>query len=227
MAKDRGKSGVPNKHLHARVSFLQQAASHLTLQPATSADAGKQSSDNAENSARTRNDLSITPKIGPNNTSGPKETANEHLEVASTDIQHQPFNIHPSGGLPLLLTTHLLQVARKSQIRLQPGVKHQLCKRCHTVLLKDITCRKYIENLSKGGRKGRADVLVMECGMCGARKRWPIGASRQRRKEERLDLHGVAKKDDGERNVNEGGSLVWQENSTEKAEDEDILLPES
>ena len=55
------------------------------------------------------------------------------------------------------------------------------------VLVSGATCRKFVENLSNGGRKPHADVLVIECGSCGAQKRWPIGARRQRKKGERKD----------------------------------------
>jgi ribonuclease P protein subunit RPR2 len=41
-----------------------------------------------------------------------------------------------------------------------------------------------IENLSKGGRKPWADVLVVRCRVCGFVKRYPVGARRQRKKKD-------------------------------------------
>ncbi|KAK4548335.1 hypothetical protein LTR36_010205 [Oleoguttula mirabilis] len=195
MVKDKTKKGgVPNKHLHARISYLQQAATYLTLQgqgrpfkplecenrialPITEGriftgtssipDGGQ-----AGESTRRKTCATIESKGG-NFT----EAFMSRQDVA-TDRLH-------SGGLPLHLSMHLRQVALKSQIRLHADIKHTLCNTCSTVLLDGQTCMKYSENLSRGGKKPHADVLVLECGVCGAKKRFPVGAKRQKRKVER------------------------------------------
>ena len=51
-------------------------------------------------------------------------------------------------------------------------------------MIKGSTCQKFVENLSKRtanypNGKPHADVMVVECGICGARKRWAVGARRQ------------------------------------------------
>lgn len=70
----------------------------------------------------------------------------------------------------------------KSQIRLSQDVKHSICKRCSAILIPGSTSSSKVENLSRGGKKPWADVLVIECNVCSAQKRFPVGAKRQPRK---------------------------------------------
>ncbi|KAK6002928.1 hypothetical protein QM012_001678 [Aureobasidium pullulans] len=141
MVKGSGNQtkSVPNKHLHARIAYLHQAATHLALkqQPVT------------------KNDLSDT---------------NSHLQ------QH---------GLPLLLAAQLQAVSQKAQIRLSHDMKRSICKVCSTPLMPDTTSKTRIENKSRAGKKSWADVLVIQCQNCSTEKRFPVGASRQKRKAER------------------------------------------
>lgn len=60
-------------------------------------------------------------------------------------------------------------------------------------LIEGHTSKKTVENLSKGGRKPLADILVLECKACGATKRWPVGAKRQDRKTKRKQ--GIQERD--------------------------------
>ena len=179
MAKDKSKTGIPNKHLHARISFLQQAATYLTAQGRNSRDTRMSPSSNGANQdggSKQRSKSHDLPSTANAGAAGKDETKQQHPVVIS-NLQ--------AGGLPLYLNSHLAQVARKSQIRLHANIKHTICKRCSTVLVEGSTCRKFVENLSKGGKKPQADVLVVECGACGAQKRWPVGVQRQRKKIER------------------------------------------
>lgn len=145
MAKEKQNKikGVPNKHLHARTSFLYQAATYLTLR------AGAAKSDIAEESAQ----------------SG-----------------HVP---HSHSGLALQLGSDIQSVSRKGQVRLSSDLKRTICKTCNTVLVPGRTATQAIENESKGGKKPWADVLVISCTLCGSKKRFPIGAQRQKSKTER------------------------------------------
>lgn len=68
------------------------------------------------------------------------------------------------------------------QVRLPSDVKHAICKRCGAVLLDSETSRKFTENLSTGGQKRHAEVTILECAYCGAQKRFPAGAMRQKKK---------------------------------------------
>lgn len=187
MAKDKTKSGVPNRHLHARTSYLQQAATYLAT-ASTSTNGSKPGTHATQGGNLTRKTAGRRASEGRPTTS-PTSVAHPETNITSEPhgdetrdslvIQQPSF-----GGLPLLLASHLAQVARKSQIRLHPSVKHTLCKRCNSPLVEGRTCRKTVENLSKS-RKPHADVLVLQCLACGAEKRWPVGTKRQERKTKR------------------------------------------
>ncbi|RMZ34169.1 hypothetical protein D0859_01672 [Hortaea werneckii] len=186
MGKEKSKGGVANKHLHARIAYLQQAASYLTLQ-------GKERRISEINTSTPTlsgaDDQALSQNQPPN-----EDAENTMNEAGKEDQRPQQHSLQPevqlphSGGLPLHLATHLRQVALKSQIRLRTDVKHSICKRCSSILIEGTTSNKRIENKSKGGRKPHADVLVISCKVCGADKRFPVGAKRQKRKGERDQL---------------------------------------
>ncbi|KAF9738271.1 hypothetical protein PMIN02_007182 [Paraphaeosphaeria minitans] len=88
-------------------------------------------------------------------------------------------------GLALQLVSDLQNVSRKGQVRLSSELKRTICKTCNTVLMPGRTATQTIENESKGGKKSWADVLVMKCMRCGSKKRFPVGAKRQKKKSER------------------------------------------
>lgn len=188
MAKEKAKGAIPNKHLHARISYLNQAAKYLATcgqqeQRRPVEDTVLRSEHNSVQSSAKRNEYEREPS---SSEPPPKTTHTAQSEKVAFDhkgdlvFQHSSF-----GGLPLQLSAHLTQVARKSQIRLHQSVKHSICKRCNTPLIEGQTCSRSAENLSKGRRKPHADVLVLQCQGCGAAKRRPVGAQRQRRKTDR------------------------------------------
>jgi ribonuclease P protein subunit RPR2 len=142
--------GVPNKHLHARSTFLYQAATYLTLQTATHGD--------------------VIAAVAQDKEDGPLETQ-----------RHPP--------LALELGSDLQQVSRKGQLRLAVDLKRSMCKSCNTVLIPGRTLVQTIENSSKGGKKPWADVLVVACLICGGKKRFPIGATKQLKKAKRRTTH--------------------------------------
>ncbi|KAF2257075.1 Rpr2-domain-containing protein [Trematosphaeria pertusa] len=141
--------GVPNKHLHARSTFLYQAATYLTLH------AG----------------------------SAPKTTERDTL---ANQMSHSDESVAQGySGLALQLGSHLHTVSRKGQVRLSVHLKRSMCKSCNAVLIPGRTSSHRIENGSKGQKKPWADVLVIECTLCGGNKRFPVGAQRQPKKSER------------------------------------------
>jgi ribonuclease P protein subunit RPR2 len=148
MAKSKG---VPNRHLHARATFLYQAATYLTLQ------------------AKTQQSKAASP--------------------GSCKITHQTESQGPSNRnmvtSALQLGSHLRSVSMKGQIRLSSNVKRSVCKTCDAILVPGHTSTHTIENKSKGGRKPWADVLEVRCNLCGAKKRFPFGATRQKKKSQR------------------------------------------
>lgn len=178
MAKQKPKPSIPNKHLHSRISFLQQAAKYLTLQQNNTNSEGQPLLKPKDNSGESK-PLSGTQKLTTARNNNAITTTGS--EVRTGQLINEPEN----GGLPLYLSSHLFQVARKSQIRLHPDIKHSICKLCSSVLVEGKTSRKFIENVSQGGKKPHADVLVVECEVCGMKKRWPVGARRQSKKGKR------------------------------------------
>ena len=196
MAKEKSKPGLKNRHLHARVAYLHQAATYLT---------------------NVHSESQHVKESLPGNVEGTEQSDKTHSEQEATDtcsgngttpFQRGAISINKpsSGGLPLYLSSHLSQVARKSQIRLAPEVKHSICKRCGTIQVEGSTSKKFTENLSKRGKKQHADVLVQECGVCGAKKRWPVGARRQKTKFQRqqatVDADNGGQADPGATNLN-------------------------
>ncbi|KAF1962974.1 Rpr2-domain-containing protein, partial [Byssothecium circinans] len=149
MAKDKlpKTKGVPNKHLHARTTFLYQAATYLTLQ-------------------------TVTSKPGASGT--PMDTSQENKTLTPG-----------YSGLAIQLGSDLHSVSRKGQIRLNVDLKRNICKSCNSVLIAGRTATHEIENQSKGAKKPWADVLVVGCTICGSKKRFPVGAKRQLKKNER------------------------------------------
>ncbi|KAH7116789.1 RNAse P Rpr2/Rpp21/SNM1 subunit domain-containing protein [Dendryphion nanum] len=145
--------GVPNKHLHARTTFLYQAAAYLTVQASTA--------------------VSTTPDI----TAEEPVLTEQHVERNTQTIVQ--------SKLALQLGHHLRAVSHKGQLRLSAEFKRALCKSCNAVLIPGRTSTQTVENHSKEGRKPWADVLVIECNLCGSKKRFPVGATRQGDKKKR------------------------------------------
>ena len=180
MAKEKAKKGVPNKHLHARIAYLDQAVKYLSAQSLAQSHNGIQKLDTGKLSdhhlpAQRMNTIPPgTLAIDAAHSIANKKSSPDNPSTAT-------FNPPPSG-LPLQLNAHLRSVAQKAQIRLSQDLKHAICKICNSPLIEGETCLRSIENLSKGGRKPWADVLVLKCCACGACKRFPIGAKKQKRK---------------------------------------------
>jgi ribonuclease P protein subunit RPR2 len=149
MAKDKSTS-IPNKHLHARTTFLFQAATYLTLQ----ASANGQTPRNEENYSE---------------------------EVPGIDKSSGKG--HPVAARHL--GSHLRAVSHKGQVRLSASVKRSMCKVCSAILIPGQTATHVLQNESRGGKKPWADVLEVCCNICGSKKRFPVGATRQQRKTSR------------------------------------------
>lgn len=179
MAKDKAKKGVPNKHLHARIAYLDRAVKYLSAQSLAKSHNGNENVDTEE--LHDHQPVEGTTTIPPGTLA---------IDAAHSIANKKPSPGHPStatfnsppSGLPLQLNAHLRSVAQKAQIRLAQDLKHAICKICSSPLIEGETCLPSTENLSKGGRKPWADVLVLKCCACGACKRFPIGAKKQKRK---------------------------------------------
>lgn len=90
------------------------------------------------------------------------------------------------------LVSEMRAVCLKAQIRQSPALKRTMCKFCDTLQVEGRTSRSMVENKSKGAKLPWADVLVMECKLCGHKKRFPVSEPRQKRRPERIahDLLG-------------------------------------
>ncbi|CBX92942.1 hypothetical protein IAQ61_008678 [Plenodomus lingam] len=141
--------GIPNRHLHARTTFLYQAATYLTLQ--TIEGRGIKSP----------------------------------IAVEKSVVDDDASLPHSHSAVALQLGSDLQQVSRKAQLRLAVDLKRTMCKSCNTILVPGQTATQRIENTSKGGKKPRADVLVLQCCYCGSKKRFPVGAKRQLKQSKR------------------------------------------
>jgi ribonuclease P protein subunit RPR2 len=182
MSKGKGQKGAANKHLQSRINYLHQAATYLAsqgLETSTKNGTNLPTNLNNERLGPVEDDVcdDCTDNASPVRGSGNRTMLSSSLTTK--------YNAPETGGLALRLSSQLRQVAAKSQARLPVAVKHSACKRCNTVLLEGQTCTKFIENLSKDGRKAHANVLVLRCNACTAQQRFPIGATRQTRKSQR------------------------------------------
>ena len=152
----KGVSGVTNKALHSRVSFLYQAAAYLaTREPQC------QNSNSVDRTGLHKDVLTVS-----------QTTSQDDIKL-------------PSQALSRRCISDLRAVSLKTQIRLSPSMKRSICKRCDIMLIDGSTCASEIENKSKGGRKPWANILVRRCKSCGYERRFPCEAKRQARRPHR------------------------------------------
>lgn len=186
-AKGSKTSNVPQRHLHSRVSFLYQAAILLAGTQMSSQTVPNPCIDDHQMYHATED-----PRAKHVHTTVSLQKSERADEAQCTQEPGVSTRQGASQGLPIThapmarhLLSHLRGVSLKSQIRLSPAIKHSLCKRCDTLLVPGSTSTSRMENLSKGGRKPWADVLILQCGICHAEKRFPVGAPRQQKREQR------------------------------------------
>lgn len=182
--KTKMQKGLSQKHLHSRISYLYQASTYLAHiadqsraeTPCTDGEFKKPYDSGGELRPAT-----TAPQIvsGEGSPISPIERDLRMLEIRS-------HHISKDFALSRLLLVHLRAVSLRSQIRLNPAVKHTMCKRCNLPLVPGSTSTSYIENKSSEGRKPWADVLVTTCTACGTSRRLPLEAKRQVRKDSRI-----------------------------------------
>ena len=182
----KAPKGPPQKHLHSRISYLYQAAVYLS----GTTDKMHICSASSDKEEQTGNNRVATATMS-------EAASDQNLCLLSaneeTSVVLEEHHVLEAGNSALSrqLLAHLRSVSLKAQIRLSPTMKHSICKRCDLLLVPGSSATVSIENKSRGGRKPWADVLVMTCTACGTAKRFPIGAKRQLRKEERRAQAGV------------------------------------
>ncbi|KAF3768762.1 Rpr2-domain-containing protein [Cryphonectria parasitica EP155] len=159
MAKTK-KTGVSNRHIYSRISFLYQAATYLT-------EAGQKETPHASSSQKTHSSENNGPAGG------------DDAGGLATQDPATPQKLSRQ------LLTDLRNVTLKSQVRISPDIKRSICKYCDSLLVDGQTSSSAVENRSKGGRKPWADVLVVKCYTCGGEKRFPVHAEKQKRRPNR------------------------------------------
>lgn len=176
-----GKKGisVPHKHLHARISYLYQAATYLAN---ASQHDGPRTNTSRINSTITG--MEFQGKKG--NGVEKVENAQFNVDEDSSLPTHSNSLTNANGNIESTrLLSHLRSVSLKSQIRLSPAMKHSICKRCNSLLIPGRTSSNRMENKSRGGKKAWADLLVVTCDICGMVKRFAVGATSPHKRTER------------------------------------------
>ena len=107
-------------------------------------------------------------------------------------------------GVARRLATDMREVSLKMRIRLAPAVKQMVCKYCDSVLVDGTTCTATIENKSRHGKKPWADMLVRRCHTCGKEKRYPVNASRSKRRPFREATENGATQESGTQQQEQG-----------------------
>ena len=184
MGKGKAKKAngqVLHRHLRARISYLYEAATYMQSLAvgdgrllASSTDGRAMDGVNPKDTPR--ESIVYPRKLAEN-------ISNQHPAASQSQSQKNEVAVRLEGlGQPRRFINHLRAVSLKSQIRLSSDMKHSMCKRCDSLLVSGSTSASQIENHSRGGKKPRADVLVITCCTCGFKKRFPTGTTRQPRR---------------------------------------------
>jgi ribonuclease P protein subunit RPR2 len=177
MAKSKAKTGfkkVPNRHIYTRISYLHQAAQYLSNQqhgPGT---------ETPKPVPKESDGLQVKGKTLERTNGGAKA---DDVAISGPGAHHAVANL----GLSRELGSHILAVSRKGVVKLSTELKKSICRRCNSILVPGQTVESQVENMSRGGSKPWADVLVTTCVACGLQKRYPVGSSRQPKRKQRLE----------------------------------------
>ncbi|KAL2876150.1 hypothetical protein SGCOL_008692 [Colletotrichum sp. CLE4] len=143
---------LPNRHAYTRVSYLHQAASYLATVQVQIPDADA----DADSSQPHKDAHQLAARL-------------QKLRSTNEKVARR-------------FVSDIRAVSLKAQIRPSPSVKQMMCKFCDSLLIEGKSCATTVENLSKGGKKPWADVMVTKCRTCGNVKRFPVSAPRQKRR---------------------------------------------
>jgi ribonuclease P protein subunit RPR2 len=186
-------TGVSQKHLHSRISYLYQAANYLST---LESNAEKGSLNRAafgkavsRRSSHSKEHLKADSRFGVCGTStGADESKTQTPDYPLKSLRKSENNLGSWTQTHHLLAS-MRSISQKTQIRLSTSIKRSVCRRCNGLLSLNSTAE--IENLSRAGRKSCADVLVVTCCQCAFVRRYPVGMGeehiQQAKKEEKLD----------------------------------------
>ncbi|KAI9737854.1 MAG: hypothetical protein M1834_009223 [Cirrosporium novae-zelandiae] len=178
MAKSKNKKttpSAPQKHLYSRISYLYQTAILLN-----SVQTGRNRLESETNKESQYQSSKSTDTIRNNESGGLGNAPNLHEENREESLQN-PITQRSTRRL----LSQARAISMKSQIRLSPNIKRTICKRCDALLIPGQSSAEYIENISRDRKKPWADILVIQCQLCGTSKRFPVGASKQTRRTDR------------------------------------------
>lgn len=110
----------------------------------------------------------------------PPKTIQHKDHYARVSYLYQASNLLLSKGNPVLSRNYSRAVdlvAKKTVMKLSPGIKRTLCKNCSNLLIPGITQATELQNMSKL-QSEKSDVLVHTCLICYTSKRFPVGKNR-------------------------------------------------
>lgn len=179
LTKSEKGAAITQKHIHSRISYLYQAAIYLSNTDirAEKEAVKRRTADKAAllKAGQSEEPFSSVEGLKGHGTSIKVDGSDLKSSNPPLESQRQPEAIPRSSSLTQ--THHLLasmrSISQKSQIRLSQSIKRSVCRRCNGLLMLNSTAE--LENLSQGGRRAWADVLVVRCSECGFVKRYPVG----------------------------------------------------
>jgi ribonuclease P protein subunit RPR2 len=177
--KAQGTSaGISQKHLHSRISYLYQASTFLSSKRVQNPDVQTKSEGGYPEH------FDKCHQSGKHSLSKSENLLDAHDAVVSglhsvPETESIKIPNTPMAVLSRALLSQMRAVSLKSQTRLSPNIKRSTCKRCDTLLTPGISSSVTVHNGSIRKHKSTADVLVIQCLVCNAQKRIPVGVQRQ------------------------------------------------
>ena len=189
-------TGISQKHLHSRISYLYQAAVYLGAAELNAKDAHPERREvdntNLLGSKQPEERLPLVERSEHNIAPNKADQSKTGLPDVRLRSQKAPRKICGSLAQTHQLLTSMRSISQKSQIHLSQSIKRSVCRRCNGLLTLHSTSE--IENMSREGKKPCADVLVVKCCQCGYVKRYPVGmgeAQNRHKKKKRLNSEAV------------------------------------
>ncbi|KAA8643419.1 ribonuclease P Rpr2/Rpp21/SNM1 subunit [Aspergillus tanneri] len=186
MAKVKGKkgpSGGVNSHIRSRLNYLHAAATYLQSREVPSKQSsseGHNESINAHEKESAPSAAHIVPQVIDSDDAVAEGKRPSAFETPTAAVLIPQL----SRGL----ISQMRGVSLKSQLRLPVEVKRSFCKRCDSLLIRNVNCMQEVRNASRGGKKPWADVLIVRCNTCGTEKRFHQTEKRSKKLSERRNM---------------------------------------
>ncbi|KAI4281680.1 MAG: hypothetical protein L6R38_003498 [Xanthoria sp. 2 TBL-2021] len=177
--KGKKVAQTTRKPVDARVSYLYRAAKYF---------AGIRL-DNQSNTTGPGLDPLENHQISTTSTSGSVPVNSMALDDQSAEVTREgsrEFSSNYDKSSIRTMLSHLKGISKKGSNSVPSAIKRSICKRCNLLLIDGRNSSKRLENKSRGAKKPWADVLAVTCHSCGTAKRFPVGAKRQPRRNDRL-----------------------------------------